>query len=37
MLWAMVADGRSHAWPGLTGACPTCFGEMIPKCGSIVT
>ena len=36
MIFARLADGHlSNASPGLSGSCPQCGNEMIPKCGDI--
>ena len=37
MIWADTADGKSTAAPGASGNCPACGGDLIAKCGTIVS
>lgn len=37
MLLALVSGIRAEAVPGGRGLCPTCRGEVVAKCGEIVT
>lgn len=37
MLWANTASGKSQAWPGAKGTCPSCGAELVPKCGEITS
>jgi len=36
-MWADTEQGRAEATPGAKGTCPCCGGEVIAKCGSLIS
>jgi hypothetical protein len=37
MMWANTPNGKTLAQPGVSGTCPMCGKEVVPKCGEIVS